>query len=722
LATALVFGALHQVQLLTAREHPLRNRLVLDQQVWAEIEGHFEQVPADVEGGTALALGFDAREVRVPHLELECRGQTRLKAWFHENEETGPKQGGRYRLTGYLTLSPPARNPSLFRPEDAALRKGVIGRILVEHWELLEAKPWDLSLRMVSIAQQCRDWLAQQITLTLEDEPEVCAFLQLMALGASDLECYYLEDAFRDSGTLHIFSVSGLHVGMIAFIAWQFLAVLRCPRRVAWLIIAPAVLGYAFITGWQSAAARSGIMAVVLLLAPAFARQPSMVNSIGAAALVLLIMDTQQVFHPGFQLSFLIVLIMTWLTPLLHKPFLNWVELDPFLPEVLATRWQRLGRWWRSWLLSSLCTSAAAWLGSLPLMLWHFHSVTPIALLANLVQVPLSFFCLITAALAVLCAVGTFHSAQILFNQANWAFAKLTVSCAQLFASVPGGNYVWQSMPESGLVSTVNVLSLPEGHGAFCLQDAGQTWMMDCGSELDVARAVLPFLRYQGVQRLGGLLLTHADTDHAGGAVILMQRCMPDAVYAGVHEPWELDTRRTALWKVQRKLEEQQRKLQPVQEGTTLTLGDMNLRTLYPQPRDGYAKADDRCLVIQLQLGQQRLLFCHDMGYLTEQTLINRYPTGDLKSTILLCEQHAADGQVSASFLDLVLPQYVICGSKPSASLKDACEKRRIKLLQTQPLGMIQIQPEGPILQLKAWLTGQKWQTKPEPIIGTAVQ
>jgi competence protein ComEC len=282
---------------------------------------------------------------------------------------------------------------------------------------------------------------------------------------------------------------------------------------------------------------------------------------------------------------------------------------------------------------------------------------------------------------------------------------------------------VWQALPAGGQAAgTVNVLSLAEGHGAVALQSAGQTWMLDCGSERDVARAVLPFLRYQGVQQLSGLLLTHTDSDHAGGAVALMQRCAPEAIFANLHEPWELDTRRTSLWKVQQKLEEQGGELLRLQEGNTLSLGKTELQVLYPRPQDIHPKADDRCMVMQLQLGPQRLLFCHDMGFLTERVLTNRYQADDLQSEVLLCDVHEGDGQLSAAFLDMVQPQCVISSSMPSAQLRAYCEKKQITLLQPQPLGMIQIQPEGSILRLKAWLTGEEWRTKPGPRAGSVAQ
>ncbi|MEZ5302109.1 MAG: ComEC/Rec2 family competence protein [Verrucomicrobiales bacterium] len=72
-----------------------------------------------------------------------------------------------------------------------------------------------------------------------------------MALGESSGAPEEVEEAFRASGSLHVFAVSGLHVGIFGLIAWLFILPMRLPRRWAVLALIPCLFGYAFITGWR---------------------------------------------------------------------------------------------------------------------------------------------------------------------------------------------------------------------------------------------------------------------------------------------------------------------------------------------------------------------------------------------------------------------------------------------------------------------------------------
>jgi competence protein ComEC len=405
---------------------------------------------------------------------------------------------------------------------------------------------------------------------------------------------------------------------------------------------------------------------------------------------------------------------MAIFAPKLARPFKAWAELDPYLPESLASRQELAQRWCRVQLLGSLSTSCAAWLGSLPLMLWHFHSVTPVALVANLVQVPLSFLCLVTAALSALAAVVMFHPGQVLLNHANLAFAKATIWVAQIFAAVPGGNYVWQPQQSSAAATmTLSVLSLPDQHAAAFLQSGAERWMLDCGSERDAARVLMPYLRYSGVQHLDGLILSHGDTDHAGAAPLLMQLCQPTQIYAGPLEPWALDTRQTTLWKVQERLQKDHRQLLHLQLGSTLQVGQTQLLTLYPSAQERREKADDRCLILQLHVAEQRILLCADMGYSTEQTLLQHYRADELQSEVLIADQHASGDEPSVAFLETVSPRFLISSVPPSIRRSELYQKLGIETINPRQHGMVEVRAEAGKLTLHTWLSRQTWQVPP---------
>src|SRR5204862_1979308 len=117
-------------------------------------------------------------------------------------------------------------------------------------------------------------------------------------------------------------------------------------------------------------------------------------NSLAAAAFSLLSWDTNEFFSTGFQLSFAVVGGII----LLADPLSGWLRPlgapDPFLPRRLVSGLRRIIGVGYEWVCRGGSVSLAAWLGSLPLILWYFHLVTPSSLLANLVLVPFPFFIL----------------------------------------------------------------------------------------------------------------------------------------------------------------------------------------------------------------------------------------------------------------------------------------------------------------------------------------
>jgi len=200
----------------------------------------------------------------------------------------------------------------------------------------------------------------------------------------------------------------------------------------------------------------------VIIAGWALRRPADLINSLAAAAFIILLWDPQQLFQAGFQLSFLVVLSLALFTTILEAFHAPLIEPDPARPETIAqgfvrripmlrlifpdsllpaelrSAWQRwLGTPLR-WLLSGVTTSMAAWLGSIPLVAYYFHLFTPIGLLANLIVVPLSSFAL-ACNLASLAVGELVPGAAELFNHAAWFFMWLMVGFSEWAAQMPGG-------------------------------------------------------------------------------------------------------------------------------------------------------------------------------------------------------------------------------------------------------------------------------------------
>lgn len=183
-----------------------------------------------------------------------------------------------------------------------------------------------------------------------------------------------LQQAYTQSGTVHILAVSGLHVGMIYLVIsalfGKFLLQKRWPLLRA-LVQALLLWMYAGLTGFSPSVCRSAVMCTFFIVAGTLGRQSNSINTLFASAMVQVVHDPLALLSAGFQLSYLAVLgILTLQAPL---------ERLIFFPNRLL----RAG-----WKLSAV--SLAAQLGTLPLTLWMFGQFPVYFLLANLILIPLS--------------------------------------------------------------------------------------------------------------------------------------------------------------------------------------------------------------------------------------------------------------------------------------------------------------------------------------------
>jgi ComEC/Rec2-related protein len=280
---------------------------------------------------------------------------------------------------------------------------------------------------------------ARSLSLGIEDRPQVVGLLRALMLGHQQMLEERLRQAFVASGTLHIFAVSGLHVALVAVMLVFLLAALRCPRSRWALVLGPLLIGYTFITGARASAVRACLMAMLYWSAPLAGRRPDGFTALAAAALLILALDPSQVHDVGFILSFVAVLGLMTLYPLLMAPWHRRFGPDPL--QLAPDPWDRAaGRRLGSELASLLAMSAAAWLASTPLMALYFGRFTPIALLANVPVIPLSFLVMVAGTLTmVLGACADFFA--VVFNHANLPLVWLMTESMTWLSCVPGANF-----------------------------------------------------------------------------------------------------------------------------------------------------------------------------------------------------------------------------------------------------------------------------------------
>jgi len=682
LAVAAAFATAQTWQTRESAAHALAARLG-DRRVLATATGVVSEEPAPF-GASRVRFTLAVRT-------LDCGGES-----FSVPTEIlvvargpAPGRGDLVRATGSLLAIPPARNPAQF---DAQTWMGLRDITC----EMDVAAPADLRVTskaagfsLPRIARHCRTWMQATLRIGIADDPVVCDLIAGMVLRVTSSIPDALQQEFRNTGTFHLFAVSGLHVGMVGVILWQALKIVGVGRRPSVALIIPALFFYVLITGWKSASLRAAVMSAIFLIGMGASLRPVSINSLCAAGFFILVQGTNELFNPGFQFSFFVVGSILLLVGPIHAGIRRFCHPDPFLPRRLWSRWQR----WREWLAEKLgglfSVSLAAWIGSFPLTFAYFHIVSFSALPANFLIIPLAFAIMATAALALMGGLLWTPLAAI-FNNANWAFTKVLLAVVQTSSAFPG-SYLYAGVP-SFAPATVTVFDFGEG-GAAGIEAGGRLWLVDCGSAWQLGAVIEPWIHSRGKSAPDGLVLTHGDVRHIGGALDLILRERPGML---VESP--LKDRSPYRAKLHRELEALGVAKSIHWAGDRIEIADnTSLKVLHPPPGLFRNEADDKGIVLRLDTGKARVLFLSDAGSPTEQWLLENM-RGELRADILLVGRHRSNLPMDGAFLAAVRPSLVVRAASaiPQAEL-DAhfaatLAARGIRLFSQDRTGAVKIE------------------------------
>lgn len=336
-----------------------------------------------------------------------------------------PVAGSIIKASGNFLPLPLPRNPGEFDQAAWLRSQGVAAVFQAIHSDGEVVTSW-----LAHQAAELRRGFRTAVTVGLDEESEQARVIRAIVIGETPQDSDVLIAAFRNSGTLHAFSVSGLHVAMVGSIVWVILRTLGVPRRWAVMVLLPLIFGYSWLTGNSAPAVRSAWMAAVFLGAFMFRRRPDLLNALGAVLLAAMLWDGRLLFQPGVQLSYGVVAAISVGSAWTSKAFTWMAKPELYLPLTMMNRWQTGWLKSRRWLAQSLGVSLAAGIGSTPLTAFHFGLVTPISIFAGIVLVP-SVFLLLCIALLSVALYPAAPSLSSWVNRVNGKVADLCVGTAK---------------------------------------------------------------------------------------------------------------------------------------------------------------------------------------------------------------------------------------------------------------------------------------------------
>ena len=272
----------------------------------------------------------------------------------------------------------------------------------------------------------------------VEKRPALAALLRGLMLG----ETHELSDeqrtVFMQSGTMHLFAISGLNIGVIAGILHALLTLGRMPRWPRFAIGVALLWLFVDITGASPSAVRAWAMAAFFQAAFVVERPANVLAGLVASAFAVLLIAPLQVFSASFLMSYTIVLALLVMGLPLGEAWL--AQWSPWrdLPPATWRIWQRwINAGWH-WMATALAIGTATMLVSLLTGVQYFRLLTPGALAANLVLIPAAMAVTLGGFASLMCGLVGLGAGAVLCNHAAALVLVIIEWLVHLSVAVPG--------------------------------------------------------------------------------------------------------------------------------------------------------------------------------------------------------------------------------------------------------------------------------------------
>ncbi|MBM4762358.1 DNA internalization-related competence protein ComEC/Rec2 [Bacillus sp. B15-48] len=643
--------------------------------------------------------------------------------------------GTKIFLAGSLKQPGQSRNPNGFNYQQYLQRKNI-------YWML---EPEEIDLNRISHGKRniltiLRTYRQKEVqTFADHLEEETAAIFSALLFGDRQLMSPETKDSYTKNGTVHLLAISGLHVGLLTgmvFYLLLFFGVTKEKAELSLIILLPL---YAILTGLAPSVMRAATMLLIFLLLRRWKLRIPPIDILSITCLLLITLSPMIIYEPGFQLSF-------------------------FVSLALILSAGRIICRFSSYLSRIAVVSIISHLTSIPIIINYFYEISLIAVVSNLLFVPLFSIILLPLILVVYFIQLVFPFALdlllplitkliLLTNTFSYSFASLPMSSliigkpasVQLFIYIVTlvVTFIWwekKYFSHSKLLFLFVLPFLPifiqlvspylSPYGKIVFVDVGQgdsiliqlpyqrgTYVIDTGGTItfnredwqsrrdayEVGKDVLvPYLKSEGIRKIDKLILTHGDMDHIGGAIALISELKIKEIMLPVASERSEKEIEILEMAMRKKI-----KVEIVGKGHGWYVEDN--RFLVLSPMEELSKKNDGSIVIWAQVGGKTWLFTGDLEQSGEEQLITVFR--DLKVDFLKVGHHGSNSSTSQLFLDTILPEVAVItvgrGNRyghPHKDVLERLEEGNVEIYRTDQNGAILYLFKGKNGTFRTWI------------------
>lgn len=557
-----------------------------------------------------------------------------------------------------------------------------------------------------------------------------------MLLGEKNMLEEDVKHLYQENGISHILAISGLHVSLIGMCVFRIARKCRQSMITATIITICFIYSYGELTDFSVSTKRAVLMMVLLLCATLLGKTYDMLSSAAFCALIILLQNPLQLMSAGFLLSFLAVIGIAVLPPVLKQLF----------PGKNSVK-------------DSLFISLSAMLTTTPMVLYYFYQYPLYGIVTNMVILPFitvltlssllaGFLGMLSTRAAIFVIGGTnyilklydlvcrgirylpYHMINVgrpgilvilisyccilLFLYLGKRYSKryliLLLLCSQLlfFIRLPGKEL------------RITLLDVGQGDAIYIESREGTSILVDGGST-DERRVgtyrIVPFLKSQGVQRLDYIIITHSDQDHINGLTELMEK---ELLPVGCLVLPDLSNKDVGYLYLEALAMEKGIPVRYIKAGDYIKEGMLEILCLHPAWEDEGLNANAGSTVLSVSYGEFDMLLTGDLEAEGERLLLQRMQNMDyyrelginpaIDYEVLKVAHHGSKNATSEEFLKLISPEYALisCGEKnryghPHPLLRERLTDAGCKVFITYDSGAITIYTDGRKLILQSY-------------------